>query len=66
MFLKKSEHKPARSYVSWAVGALATVGMINIVRCCKRSVKSVCHGMTSVFKPKKMQNQPSEMLNSDE
>lgn len=41
MIFGRNEHKRANPYVVLTVGALAMIGAINVVRCCKNTVKCV-------------------------
>lgn len=50
MFFKKTEKKHMNPYVAIAVGTLAMIGAVSIVKCGKRVVRCTCDKMTCMIK----------------
>jgi len=50
MLFKKSERKRMNPYVTMAIGTLAVIGAVSIVRCGKRMVRHTCDKMTCMVR----------------
>ena len=50
MLFGKTEHRRSHPYIAITIGTLAMIGAFSVVRCTKRSVKTMCNKMTSMFK----------------
>ena len=50
MFLKKTEHRRLNPYVTMAVGALALVGAVSIVKYTKNMMLSGCDKMSCALR----------------
>ena len=50
MLFRRSEHRRMNPYVALTVGTLAMVGAFCVVKCTKRTAKTMCDKMTSMFK----------------
>lgn len=50
MLFKKSERRHMNPYVTVAVGTLAVIGMVSIVKCGKKMISCTCDKMSCMVK----------------